>query len=961
MVNVVRSNFLEKSQDLIDRLPTAAYAAIDLEMTGITIPGTGRPTRDDTPQDRYPKLRPVPERYSIIQVGVALFHENPDFRAWVEAAGGGGGSGEARNESGGTGGVDGGYSSDDNSAQQQQQQQQGGGEEPPEFLVRKYNFYLFAPPPPTTGYNNSNSNDANATREVVLNPSTIQFLNKHNMDWNKWTREGVPFVTVDRAAEILDSFKTRHDRLEEEEAASRLAKAGSGSSSSNAAVDGAGAGGGEGGPNKGPRRDRVRLTRADDVAFVARTMAGLREWIDSAIRPPPPEHVHAHVQPPGHENDQQQQQVDGDETQNNPNDEEDEVEARLRRERLEGKSLLLPSCNAFLRRALYESIEEEYPTLLLERADGGHIRVLRLSDAEKAQRTVRLKHEEWNKIHREQIGFTDVFRALSAACRGRLVEGPDGKAVIVNTGPSSDATDAAGADADADATDDNDTSTDGRMKEEGFSRFNPEAGTLRLFDSKKVMREEDIKPGPIVTDGKRGAKKKKGKSSSSSTRKPTSIFKMTKKKKKRKATKEDKNEDEEEEAAAATTNKSDGTSAQMPTEPRHVPIIVHNGLMDLLFLLTHFHSPSLPPTYDEAKKLIHSYFPNIYDTKILSTECSDADVRMGNTALGELFKSVCGPHHMDDGDDAVNFDEDDGRLYTVQGEAATDEDDPGQMHEAAYDAFMTGAVFQYLCRRIIRSHFYKNKVSQGRKGRRSNGGSHGYGGLEFLSVTRDSNPPGPTAGSTVDEAGSFFGRNKIYLMTTMYTIDLENEHGDDLSKGMLPETTFRVSGIEPSIKTRDIMVAIRSGLDRELATGSGSAERPSFDIVWIDDVTFMVATRSPNDGSEMGSFLISNDRTEIIQRHGKVIESVLRKVYANQTVISLKEHLEKRSNAGGGSEGTDTSSGGHGVFRGTIDALYDMASNLAGSVLGKRRRDNEDVAEESARHDAPAKRRRIVE
>ncbi len=414
-------------------------------------------------------------------------------------------------------------------------------------------------------------------------------------------------------------------------------------------------------------------------------------------------------------------------------------------------------------------------------------------------------------------------------------------------------------------------------------------------------------------------------------------------------------------------NKSDGTNAQMPTEPRHVPIIVHNGLMDLLFLLTHFHSPSLPPTYGEAKKLIHSYFPNLYDTKILSTECSDADVRMGNTALGELFKSVCGPR-LDDGDDAVNFDEDDGRLYRVQGEAATDEDDPGQMHEAAYDAFMTGAVFQYLCRRIIRSHFYKNKVSQARKGRSSNGGSDGYGGLEFLSVTRNSNPLGPTAGSTVDEAGSFFGRNKIYLMTTMYTIDLENEYGDDLSKGMLPETTFRVSGIEPSIKTRDIMVAIRNGLDRELATSSGSAERPSFDIVWVDDVTFMVATRSPNDGSEMGSFLNSNDRTEIIQRHGKVIERALRKVYLHQTVISLKEHLEKRSNAnliagaaGGGAEGTVVSSGGRGVFRGTIGVLYDMASNLAGSVLGKRRRDNEDIAEESARADAPAKRRRIVE
>lgn len=30
MVNVTKSNFLEKSQDLIDRLPSAAFAAIDL-------------------------------------------------------------------------------------------------------------------------------------------------------------------------------------------------------------------------------------------------------------------------------------------------------------------------------------------------------------------------------------------------------------------------------------------------------------------------------------------------------------------------------------------------------------------------------------------------------------------------------------------------------------------------------------------------------------------------------------------------------------------------------------------------------------------------------------------------------------------------------------------------------------------------------------------------------------------
>ena len=47
-------------------------------MTGITIPEHlgGRPiTKEETPAERYPTLKPVSERYSLIQLGVCLFEQ----------------------------------------------------------------------------------------------------------------------------------------------------------------------------------------------------------------------------------------------------------------------------------------------------------------------------------------------------------------------------------------------------------------------------------------------------------------------------------------------------------------------------------------------------------------------------------------------------------------------------------------------------------------------------------------------------------------------------------------------------------------------------------------------------------------------------------------------------------------------------------------------------------------------
>ena len=82
MVNVTKDNFLQVSDELCMELKKAEFVAIDLEMTGIrdtTNEGNkNKPSRSDTPEERYRKLRSVPEKYAIIQIGLSLFLQPSD-------------------------------------------------------------------------------------------------------------------------------------------------------------------------------------------------------------------------------------------------------------------------------------------------------------------------------------------------------------------------------------------------------------------------------------------------------------------------------------------------------------------------------------------------------------------------------------------------------------------------------------------------------------------------------------------------------------------------------------------------------------------------------------------------------------------------------------------------------------------------------------------------------------------
>ena len=76
-INVTKSNFLKESLDFMEHLPKASWISLDEEMTGIMLPGgtAKRPLKDEAPAARYSSLKIVPERYSIIQLGICLFEQ----------------------------------------------------------------------------------------------------------------------------------------------------------------------------------------------------------------------------------------------------------------------------------------------------------------------------------------------------------------------------------------------------------------------------------------------------------------------------------------------------------------------------------------------------------------------------------------------------------------------------------------------------------------------------------------------------------------------------------------------------------------------------------------------------------------------------------------------------------------------------------------------------------------------
>jgi poly(A)-specific ribonuclease len=276
-------------------------------------------------------------------------------------------------------------------------------------------------------------------------------------------------------------------------------------------------------------RRRVELTRLEDKNFHARSMASLREWLDAAIP--------------------------------NPNNGE------------EGANFLLPPCNSFLRRALYESIPREYPNLILETLSSTQqIRILRLNPNEKKRRTDRLLREGWERLITEKVGIYRIFLALTKACSGQAPANQAEHVVLAS-------------------------SVDKAMK---------------LFDDT-----------------------------------PSSF-----------------------------------------TSQRKIPIVVHNGLQDLFFLMTHFDAPELPETWADCKSRLHNYFPVIYDTKCMALEYATRENPRGATHLQAVYEQTLTTNPQWN------------RVFVAHNNNSSEEgvpapENPEQAHDAAYDAVCLNFVISW--------------------------------------------------------------------------------------------------------------------------------------------------------------------------------------------------------------------------------------------------------------------------
>jgi hypothetical protein len=167
------------------------------------------------------------------------------------------------------------------------------------WKVRRYNFYAFP--------------DRTSSREVVLSPDAASFLSQHNMCFDRWIKQGLPYPTLDEAEALLGAFATKQRR--------DMARSS---------------------PPKSPRRStrpQAVLNRPQDKVFVAECLDMVTEW------------------------------------QAAPRNDNDELGDLLLDN---SSSLLLPECNAFLRKVLFERIGQDYPDLMLESARPLHPNCIRV-------------------------------------------------------------------------------------------------------------------------------------------------------------------------------------------------------------------------------------------------------------------------------------------------------------------------------------------------------------------------------------------------------------------------------------------------------------------------------------------------------------------------------------------------------------------------------------------------------
>ncbi|XP_072783024.1 poly(A)-specific ribonuclease PNLDC1 isoform X3 [Taeniopygia guttata] len=131
-MDVGAEGFAQRLPRLRRRIKRAAFVALDMEFTGLhsTSLQNNEPSLFDSPAERYMKARQSVQRFSLVQLGLAIFSKENSNK----------------------------------------------------YVVHSYNFFLF---PSTLGIRDV---------EFTVSASSIQFLSHYGFDYNKFLKDGIPYM-----------------------------------------------------------------------------------------------------------------------------------------------------------------------------------------------------------------------------------------------------------------------------------------------------------------------------------------------------------------------------------------------------------------------------------------------------------------------------------------------------------------------------------------------------------------------------------------------------------------------------------------------------------------------------------------------------------------------------------------------------------------------------------------------
>ncbi|XP_076455796.1 poly(A)-specific ribonuclease PARN-like [Babylonia areolata] len=149
-MEIVKSNFTEKLDEIAEAISQASFLAIDGEFTGLDKQGYGHTNPFDTPEERYMKLRESSLDFLLIQFGLCTFRLKEDTQS---------------------------------------------------YEARPFNFYIF--PRPYTRQA--------PDRRFLCQSSSMDFLVQQGFDFNKLFREGIPYLTQMQEDVMRDSLTQKHE------------------------------------------------------------------------------------------------------------------------------------------------------------------------------------------------------------------------------------------------------------------------------------------------------------------------------------------------------------------------------------------------------------------------------------------------------------------------------------------------------------------------------------------------------------------------------------------------------------------------------------------------------------------------------------------------------------------------------------------------------------------------------